>query len=107
MNKITINGTVITGDLSGGVSIRNGEVRVGGKLVQANVSGDVHVKWDGPLTSLETDGSATVSGEVRGSVSAGGSVTCGPVGESINAGGSVKCDKVGGGINAGGNVTVR
>jgi hypothetical protein len=106
-NKIIINGTTITGDFTGGVSIRNGVVSIGGKVVQTNVSGEVHIKWEGPLTNLDTDGSATVSGDVHGSVTAGGSVNCGAVGKAVDAGGSVQCSKVGGSINAGGSVSVR
>lgn len=106
-NVIVINGNRIEvdGNLSG-VSISNGEIRVGGVVIQSGLSGNVHVTWDGPVTSLTTDGSATVNGEVGGSVSAGGSVTCGDVKLGVNAGGSVKCGRVGGSLNAGGSVKI-
>ena len=65
-SKIIINGTTIEGDVSGGITIRNGVVTIGGKTVKTGASGEVN-------------------GEVRGSIQAG-SVTCGKVGGSIQAG---------------------
>ena len=107
MGKIVINGTTIdvVGNCSN-ISIRNGEARIDGNVIKTGLSGDVHVHWDGPIANLETDGSATVNGNVSGSVNAGGSVTCGEVGTSLSAGGSVRCNKVGGAISAGGSIRV-
>lgn len=105
-NSITINGVRIEvqGSASN-ISIRNGNVTIGGSVVKTGLSGDVRVIWDGPLASLDCDGSAEtgpvagnvsagngvkVSGDVRGNVSSGNGVTCNKVGGSIQAGGSVK-----------------
>ena len=105
-NSITINGVKISveGNTSH-VTIRNGQVTIGGNVVKTGLSGDVRVIWEGPLASLDCDGSAEtgpvsgnvsagngvkVSGDVRGNVSAGNGVTCNKVGGSIQAGGSVK-----------------
>lgn len=107
MNTITINGQTITTDGATRISIRNGEVRLDGKLVADKLPRDVvcHVvQWDGPLASLEVSGDAH-TGDVSGNVKANGSVTCRDVG-AVRADGSVRCGKVGGNITAGGSVTV-
>lgn len=104
---ITINGSKI--EVEGGansISISNGEIRIGGVLIQSGLSGKVDVHWSGPLANLTADGSVTVAGNVEGYVSAGGSVHCEDVKGSINAGGSVRCGKVGGHMNAGGSIKV-
>lgn len=88
-NKIIINGTTITGDFVGGGRIRNGTFVCTTLPPMLTTSGEVHIKWEGPLTNLDTDGSAMVSGDVHGSVTAGGSMNCGAVGKAVDAGGSV------------------
>jgi hypothetical protein len=104
-NSITINGVKFETSGSASISIRNGTVTVGGNFIRTGLSGDVRVIWEGPLASLDCDGSAEtgpvagnvsagngvkVSGDVRGNVSSGNGVTCNKVGGSIQAGGSVK-----------------
>lgn len=84
-SKIIINGTTIEGDVSGGITIRNGVVTIGGKTVNTGASGEVRLIVEGSCGSVECDGPVTVNGEVRGSIQAG-SVTCGKVGGSIQAG---------------------
>ncbi len=104
MNKITINGK--TYNVPGGnISVQNNIVYVDGKKIEEGLSGIVEVKFTGDLASLRTDGSATVKGEVKGDVDAGGSVDCGNVGGSVDAGGSVSCRDVKGDIDAGGSVS--
>ncbi|ALS22117.1 hypothetical protein [Paenibacillus naphthalenovorans] len=103
MNTIIINGQRF--NTSGNnISVTNNQVIVDGKVVQGNLSGIVEVKFEGDLASLKCNGSATVNGNVFGSVNAGGSVDCGDVGKNIDAGGSVTCGFVGGNIDAGGSV---
>lgn len=104
MSKITINGKTI--DVTGNnITIRDGSVTVDGVTVASGLSGEVHVKFDGDLASLDADGSVTC-GAVRGSVKAGGSVSCGDVGQSVSAGGSVRAARVGGSMSAGGTIKV-
>lgn len=105
---ITINGQRI--EVEGGASdirVVGGSVSVGGNVVASKLSGDVYIRWEGPMASLTTDGSAEVMGGVQGDVKAGGSVECGDVGGKVVAGGSVRCARVGGNVTAGGAVTVR
>lgn len=104
MSNITIDGKNfhVTGR---NIIIRNGTVTVDGITITTGLVGDVHVKFDGDLASLQSDGSVTC-GNVHGDVSAGGSVQCGDVGKGINAGGSVRAGKVGGSMSAGGSIKV-
>ena len=107
MNSITINGVRIEvqGNASN-ISIRNGNVTIGGNIVRTGLSGEVRVVWDGPLASLECDGSAD-TGNVAGNVSAGNGVrVTGDIQGNVSAGNSVTCQKVGGSIQAGGSVKV-
>jgi len=102
MIKIQVNGESF--EIEGGpVSIIKGVFKVGNKILKRNLSGDVHVKWEGDLTSLKTDGSVQC-GDVKGVVDAGGSVQCGNVSKDVDASGSVTCKDVGGDVDAGGSV---
>ena len=104
MSSLTINGKnfQVTGR---NIAIRNGTVMVDGIMITTGLSGDVNVKFEGDLASLEADGAVTC-GNVHGDVSAGGSVECGDVGKSVKAGGSVRAAKVGGSMSAGGSIKV-
>lgn len=107
-NSITINGVRIEvqGSASN-ISIRNGNVTIGGSVVKTGMSGDVRVIWEGPLASLDCDGNAETVGPVYGNVGAGNNVTVsGDVSGNISAGNGVTCQKVGGNIMAGGSVKV-
>jgi hypothetical protein len=101
---ITINGKEfqVTGR---NIVIRNGSVMVDGTTITSGLSGEVHVKFEGALASLQSDGSVTC-GNVHGDVSSGGSVECGDVGRGVNAGGSVRAKKVSGSMSAGGSIKV-
>lgn len=106
MGKIVVNGVTLQVDNARSISIRNGEVRVDGKIIHAGASGAVHVYWNGPLANLDTDGDATIQGGLTGSASAGGNVTVGgEVQGDVSAGGNVRCGKVSGRMSAGGNIT--
>lgn len=107
-NRININGSIITG---GNINISgNGKIVIDGVDVTDQIKQTMH--GDRPLIQIQGDvqtlvveqGDAEVSGEVHGTVAAGGSVTCHSVGGDVDAGGSVKCDDVAGGINAGGSI---
>lgn len=103
MNTIVINGKRIA--VSGNnITVINDQVLVDGKVVETGLSGIVEVKFEGDLANLRCSGSATVNGEVKGNVEAGGSIKCSNVGKSVDAGGSVSCGNVGGDIDAGGSV---
>ena len=64
----------------------------------------MNIKFEGDLASLKCDGSAEISGSVKGNVDVGGSLECGDVGGNVDAGGSIRCGKVSGDIGAGGSV---
>jgi hypothetical protein len=83
MSTIVINGRRIT--VAGNdISIINGIVKVGGKVIDESLSGVAQISWEGPLANLTTDTS----------------VSCGNVSGSVNAGSSVSCDSVGGSVSA-------
>jgi len=105
MNTIIINGKSIC--VSGNnVSVVNGTIIVDGKVIEEGLSGIVEVKFEGDLAKLDVKhGSATINGNVQGSVDAGGNVVCGNVGNSVDAGGNVTCRDVKHSVDAGGNVT--
>lgn len=104
-NKITINGVTI--EVEGNtVSVNNGRIIVDGKVIKDNLSGNVHVKWEGELARLESDASVEC-GDVEGNVAAGGSINCKNVAGGVQAGGLVQALHVAGGIMAGGSVTVK
>lgn len=118
MGKLRINGREY--DIPDGcsVSVVNGEVRINGQkwdeyqqpaAVKVEVVGSVNVLHatgsvdvNGDVGAyVKADGSATVGGSVKGSVTAGGSVQAGDVGGDVSAGGSVHCGEVGGRVSAG------
>lgn len=107
MNSITINGVRIEvqGSASN-ISIRNGNVTIGGNVVKTGLSGEVRVVWEGPLASLECDGSAAIHGTVASVDAGNGVMVTGDVHGNVSAGNSVTCHKVGGSIQAGGSVKV-
>jgi hypothetical protein len=103
MNNIIINGQSYSVQ-GNNITITNNQVIVDGTAIQSNLSGITEVKFDGDLASLKCHGAATVNGDVKGNVDAGGSIKCGNVGGNVDAGGSVTCGNVGGDIDAGGSV---
>ena len=101
MATIVIDGRSFSGR---SVSIINGKVTIDGVVQDGSLSGIVEVRIiEGVLQELSCDASVNCS-EVRGNVRASGSVNCGDISGSVNAGGSVNCGSVGGGVNAGGSV---
>jgi hypothetical protein len=106
MNRISINGRIFQGN---SIVIRGDTITVDGRRQDGTVSGVVEVRViEGVVERLETDASVTC-GEVRGSVSAGGSVqVSGDVGGSVKAGGSVEAGGKleGTSVNAGGSVRI-
>jgi hypothetical protein len=105
---IVINGQrfEIEGDCNN-VSISNGEIRIGGNVIQSGLSGIVKVEWSGPLANLSADAGVTINGNVKGSVKAGTSVNCGDVGGDVKAGTGVNCGKVGGSVQAGTSIRMQ
>lgn len=105
-NTIIINGVRIetTGN---NISVQGNSIFVDGKQVSTNLVGTVEVRFEGDLASLETHGSATINGSVKGDIDASGSIKCGDVGGSVDAGGSVNCGNVQGDVDAGGSIQMR
>lgn len=105
MGTIQINGQ--TYQHSGGsISIRNGEVRIDGKPVDAGpLPAVVEVRiLDGAITNVFSDGSVYCA-DVGGMVQAGGSIQCEDVAGNASAGGSISCDNIGGNAIAGGSIS--
>jgi hypothetical protein len=101
MPTITIDGRTFSGR---SVSIINGRLTIDGVVQDGSLSGVVEIKvTEGVLGELRTDASVSC-GAVTGNVSAGGSVNCDGVGGSVTAGGSVNCGTVRGSVSAGGSV---
>lgn len=66
MNKITVHGT--TTHVSGrNITVYNDKVYVDGKLVAEGLSGEVKIKFEGDLASLDA-ANVEVSGSVKGPV---------------------------------------
>jgi hypothetical protein len=103
MNTIIINGVRIQTN-GNNISVVGNSICVDGTQVSTNLVGTVEVKFEGDIASLKTNGSATINGNVKGSVDAGGSITCGDVSGDVDAGGSVRCGKVQGDVDAGGSI---
>lgn len=104
MNKITINGVEYNFN-GGNVTVTGNQIFVDGQPLDTGlgerVRFDVHIHGD--VENLKTDGSANVTGNVKGNVDARGSVTAGNIGGYANAGGSIHCGDVGGNVNSGGS----
>ena len=64
MNRITINGKIITCSGSN-VVINNGKVVVDGKTIQECSSGDIKVVIEGDINKIDCSGSVEVHGNVR------------------------------------------
>ncbi|MCY7865940.1 hypothetical protein P8918_13055 [Bacillus spizizenii] len=106
MNTVIINGKSIS--VSGNnIDVINDKVYVDGKLVEEGLSGQVDIAFEGDLANLRTGGSATINGDVKGDIDAGGSVNCGNVNGMVDSGGSVNCGNVGGDVDAGGSIKMK
>jgi len=107
MSTITINGkTYIT--KGNDISIIDGIVSVDGNIIEAGLSGNVKITWDGPLANLRADGDVTCE-NVNGKLDAGGNIHIkGNVNSNVNSGGSVHVSgNVGGNVQAGGSITAK
>lgn len=106
MATIRVNGQSfsVSGNNLNNIQISNGTIMIGGNIITSDLSGDVHIHWDGPLANLTCDGSVTCQ-DIQGSAQAGGSISCNNAG-SVNAGGSVRASGNVGPINAGGSVRI-
>lgn len=103
MAKFSIDGRDFVGR---NVNIdRNGKVTIDGVVQDGSLTGVVEIRvTEGVIENLSSYASVRC-GEVQGNVDAGGSVQCGNVGGDVDAGGSVQCANVTGSVDAGGSVT--
>lgn len=69
-----------------------------------NVDNAIRIKLDGKAEKIEVWGSAKISGDIYGNVSAGGGINCDKVEGDVSAGASVNCDEVSGNVRAGSGV---
>lgn len=97
MNKITINGetTYVSGNR---IQVRNNSIIVDGVLIKGDLVGEVTVKFEGDLASLDAT-HATVHGNVLGDVDTTHITVNGYVGGNIDST-HVKCGEVKGNIDA-------
>jgi hypothetical protein len=87
---LTKLGDLITSGKGVTVTVDNGKISIGGTITRdERIGGDIRLVVDGLVSDLTVHGSATVNGNVKGNVDAGGSVNSGKVGGDIDAGGSV------------------
>lgn len=105
MNRVTINGQ--TFESEGNIIVTNGRVVVGGKTLTELKDTTIRIEVTSDLSSLTTDSSVSIVGNVQGNVEAGGSVSAGNIGGNVDAGGSVNCGDVRGGVDAGGSINCR
>lgn len=102
---IRINGKSFESPDGSDINIINGNVIVGGKVINSFDNKEFKIEVIGNVNLLTTDnGNVHVNGDVSGSVSAGGNVKCDDISGNVSAGGSVKCGDIGGSISAGGSV---
>lgn len=108
MNSIIIDGKRINVQ-GNNISIINGIISIDGKIIDNNLSGEVHIIWEGDLANLTTDANVTC-GNVHGNVSCGvGSANVsGNVGGNVSSGGSANItSNVSGSVSAGGSINYR
>ena len=113
--SIVINGQTINCSGSN-ITINNGKVIVDGKVVQGDMSGDIHVEIHGNVQNIKCSGHVTVhgnagyidcggacevGGDVCGDIDAGTHINCGNVTGDVDAGTSVVCRDVSGDVDAG------
>lgn len=104
-NTIIVNGKSYSTQGSN-ISVSNGKVVVNGKVIEEGLTGEVTIKFVGDLADLQTDGSVTVNGNVKGDAKSGGSMSCGDVGGNARSGGSMNCKNISGGAKSGGSMSV-
>ena len=108
MSRIVINGVEISGDVSGGIIVVQGNrVIVGDRTLHISQSETVHLEVSGDLLSVESDGAVTVNGDVHRDVKASGSISCRNVGGNARAGGAISCGDITGKATAGGAIVAR
>lgn len=85
------------------------EIRVvlcqGKHVIRAGeMSNPLKVELNSHADKIEIWGNATINGNVRGDVKAGGGVNCDKIEGNVTAGAGVNCDEVNGNINAGASI---
>jgi len=112
MNRISINGVKISGDLVAGSSIQicNGKVTINGKDVTPD-SKNINISIEGDVDTLDVDCCNTVNikGNVKSVHTTSGDIECGKVyGDVKTVSGDVICGQVGGAIRTvSGDITHR
>jgi hypothetical protein len=77
----------------------------GKKVMDASAADNaIRIKLDSRVDKIEVWGSAKITGDIYGNVTAGGGVNCDKIEGDISAGASVNCDEVTGNIRAGSGV---
>lgn len=112
MNRVVINGAVISGDLVAGSNIQicNGKVTINGKDVTPD-SKNINISIEGDVATLDVDVCNTVNikGNVKNAQTTSGDIDCGDVeGDIKTVSGDVDCGQVSGRIKTvSGDVTYR
>ena len=97
MNKIIINGEQFT-TTDRNIVVKNNKVIVNGDIIKEGLQGDVHIIFEGDLANLDCT-TATINGDVRGSVDGTTINVQGNVGGDID-GTTVNCGNVQGNVDA-------
>lgn len=78
-------------------------------LTQNDYNKDIRLMLEVPISdkiiNVEIWGSTDIKGDIKGSVSAGGSINCGDIGQSATAGDSINCGDIGQSASAGDNIS--
>ena len=104
MNQISIGGKTFSFKSGSNVTINNGEIIINGKRLENTDNRPIYVEIYGDVNNLKTNNTATIHGNVLGSVDAGNSVECGDVSGDVNAGNSVYARDIKGKVKAGNSI---
>lgn len=117
MNRVSINGTVISGNIVGGdlviggnIQVSNGKVIIDGKDVTPD-SKTINISIEGDVSKLDVDvcNKIDIKGNVKDTYTMSGDIKCGNVeGNVETVSGDVDCGNVSGAIKTvSGDVTYR
>lgn len=110
MSTVTVNGKTHVVEDGSNLSVINNAIYVDGKLLidstdkRGKLATVLNIEIKGNLLNLTSDAAVTVTGDVVGSVVAGGSVRCKNIEGSVSTEGSLRCGNIGGDVQAGGSI---
>jgi hypothetical protein len=105
MGMIQINGRTFDFPNGANISVINGRIMVNGETIHLD-NKPIIVEVTGDVNILRTDNSATIKGNVLGSVEAGNSVQCGDIYGDVEAGNTVHAKSISGDVEAGNSIKI-